>query len=76
MQRGVVVLGGPAGAGARHGIQHDGIRFATGLAEYAVARIPPRARIDAALDLVRGTPVDSADFEEFLRRTPRHGDHG
>ena len=54
----------------------DEIRFATGLAEYAVARIPPRARIDAALDLVRGTPVDSADFEEFLRRTPRPGDHG
>jgi len=59
----------------KHGML-DEIRFETALAAYAIARIPPRARIDPALDLVRGNPVESVDFEELLRRTPRRGEHG
>jgi len=54
----------------------DEIRFETSLARYALVRVPPRARIDPALDLVRGRPVDSADFEELLGRTPRCRDRG
>jgi len=54
----------------------DEIRFGTALAEYSIARIPPRARIDPALDLVRGNAVESAEYETLLRRTPRRGELG
>jgi hypothetical protein len=51
----------------------DEIAFETEHARYHIARIPPRARIDHATDLVRGKPVESADFEQLLRRMPRFG---
>jgi hypothetical protein len=36
-------------------------------------RIPPRAGVDADLDLVRGKPVEHAAYEAFLRRMPQFG---
>ena len=56
----------------------DEISFATELARYRIVRVPPRAPVDARTDLVRGQPVEHADFEALLRRLPRFGitDHG
>lgn len=51
----------------------DEITFATDLAQYRIVRVPPRAPVDPRLDLVRGQPVESADFEALLRRLPRFG---
>jgi len=59
----------------RHGAL-DEIRFATPRAAYRVVRVPPRAPVDPARDLVRGNPVDSADYEALLRHSPRDRDHG
>lgn len=54
----------------RHG-HLDEITFAGEHAGYRIVRVPPRAPVDPHLDLVRGTPVESADFEALLRRMPR-----
>ena len=51
----------------------DEITFDGEYARYSIARIPPRARIDADADLYRGNPVEHADFEALLRRMPRFG---
>lgn len=53
----------------------DQISFATSEAEYRVTRIPPRMQVDPRVDLARGTPVESADFEALLGLLPRFGDH-
>jgi hypothetical protein len=59
----------------RHG-HLDEIAFDGEHAAYRIVRVPPRAPVDPRLDLVRGNPVDSAGFEELLRRLPRFGNHG
>lgn len=51
----------------------DEISFATELAQYRIVRVPPRAPVDPRIDLVRGQPIESADFEALLRRIPRFG---
>ena len=51
----------------------DEISFATELAQYRIVRVPPRAPVDPRIDLVRGQPIASADFEALLRRIPRFG---
>jgi hypothetical protein len=51
----------------------DEIRFAGANAEFHIVRIPPRADVDADLDLVRGKPVEHASYEAFLRRMPQFG---
>ena len=54
----------------------DEIVFDGRHAAYRIARIPPRARIDPRTDLVRGKPVESAGFEELVRRMPQFGNRG
>ena len=54
----------------------DEIVFDGRHAAYRIARIPPRARIDPRTDLVRGRPVESAGFEELVRRMPQFGNRG
>ncbi|MEY4117584.1 MAG: hypothetical protein RLZZ116_912 [Planctomycetota bacterium] len=51
----------------------DEISFATELALHRIVRVPPRAPVDPRTDLVRGQPIESADFEGLLRRMPRFG---
>ena len=58
--------------GTRYG-HLDEVAFATELARYCIVRVPPRAPVDPRLDLVRGQPIESADFESLLRRLPRFG---
>jgi len=54
----------------------DEIVFSGSLADFHIARIPPRARIDPRTDLVRGNPIESAGFEVLLRRMPQFGNRG
>jgi len=51
----------------------DEITFATELAQYHIVRVPPRAPVDPRVDLIRGRPIDHADFEALLGRLPRFG---
>jgi hypothetical protein len=51
----------------------DEIRFTGAHAAFHIVRIPPRAGVDADLDLVRGKPVEHAAYEVFLRRMPQFG---
>lgn len=53
----------------------DQICFATSEAEYRVTRIPPRMQVDPRIDLTKGKPVESADFEALLGLLPRFGNH-
>lgn len=49
----------------------DEISFPGTHASYRITRIPPRARIDPTRDLHGGAPIESADYQELLRRIPR-----
>lgn len=51
----------------RHG-RLDEIAFEGACAEYRIVRIPPRLKTDPDLDLVRGHPVEHADFSGIARR--------
>jgi len=51
----------------RHG-RLDEIRFAGAEADFRVVRIPPRMAVDRDRDLVRGKPVEHADYETLAAR--------
>jgi hypothetical protein len=49
----------------------DRIDTSSALAEYRVLRIPPNIALDPGTDLVRGTRIPHAGFEELSRRISR-----
>jgi hypothetical protein len=57
---------------SRHG-RLDEIAFAGEYASYSILRVPPRMGVDPNRDLMRGKPVEHADFTALTRQLERIG---